>query len=176
MRRWQSAACGYHQSRQQGAVTPQWRISLLISDSVIESNDDVWTIRSDVVCCHPIDHSSSIVAHRQTVCFYYSYSCSSHHALVRHHKKWRIYPVHQMLHLGIMLAIWMLVVIDFYTIGMIEWSRWTLVIYRFVESQRAPSTDPVILWLTGGPGCSSLGALLTEWGPFRVNPDGATLR
>ncbi|KAK6738123.1 hypothetical protein RB195_020309 [Necator americanus] len=48
--------------------------------------------------------------------------------------------------------------------------------YWFVESQSDPKSDPVILWLTGGPGCSGLSALLTEWGPFMVNPDGATLR
>jgi len=48
--------------------------------------------------------------------------------------------------------------------------------YWFVESQNNPATDPVLLWLTGGPGCSSLSALLTEWGPFMVNDDGATLR
>lgn len=47
--------------------------------------------------------------------------------------------------------------------------------YWFVESQSNPATDPVLLWLTGGPGCSGLSALLTEFGPFMVNPDGATL-
>ncbi|VDL77077.1 unnamed protein product [Nippostrongylus brasiliensis] len=47
--------------------------------------------------------------------------------------------------------------------------------YWFVESQNNPATDPVLLWLTGGPGCSGLSALLTEWGPFMVNADGATL-
>jgi len=47
--------------------------------------------------------------------------------------------------------------------------------YWFVESQNNPATDPVLLWLTGGPGCSSLSALLTEWGPFMANGDGATL-
>ena len=48
--------------------------------------------------------------------------------------------------------------------------------FRFTESQSKPSTDPVILWLTGGPGCSGISALLTEIGPLIVNPDGRTLR
>lgn len=48
--------------------------------------------------------------------------------------------------------------------------------YWFVESQRNPAHDPVVLWLTGGPGCSSIFALLTENGPFRVEDDAFTLR
>ncbi|XP_051146958.1 uncharacterized protein LOC127262351 [Andrographis paniculata] len=47
--------------------------------------------------------------------------------------------------------------------------------YWFTESQNA-SRDPLVLWLTGGPGCSSVGiGALMELGPFRVNPDGKTL-
>ncbi|KAK4774819.1 hypothetical protein SAY86_009754 [Trapa natans] len=37
--------------------------------------------------------------------------------------------------------------------------------YYFVESQRTPSQDPLMLWLTGGPGCSVLSAFLYESGP-----------
>lgn len=48
--------------------------------------------------------------------------------------------------------------------------------YWFVESQSNPGKDPVILWLNGGPGCSSLGGLFTELGPFSVNNDGETLK
>ncbi|CAI2357252.1 unnamed protein product [Caenorhabditis sp. 36 PRJEB53466] len=47
--------------------------------------------------------------------------------------------------------------------------------YWFVESQGNPTTDPLVLWLTGGPGCSGLMAMLTELGPFHPNPDGKTL-
>ena len=28
--------------------------------------------------------------------------------------------------------------------------------YWFVESQNDPATDPVVLWMQGGPGCSGL--------------------
>ncbi|KAK2991488.1 hypothetical protein RJ640_016523, partial [Escallonia rubra] len=47
--------------------------------------------------------------------------------------------------------------------------------YYFVESQNA-SSKPLVLWLNGGPGCSSFGSgALMELGPFRVNSDGETL-
>ncbi|TXG61089.1 hypothetical protein EZV62_012452 [Acer yangbiense] len=37
--------------------------------------------------------------------------------------------------------------------------------YYFVESQRSPALDPLMLWLTGGPGCSVLSAFFYENGP-----------
>ncbi|KAL0334827.1 UNVERIFIED_CONTAM: Serine carboxypeptidase-like 40 [Sesamum radiatum] len=47
--------------------------------------------------------------------------------------------------------------------------------YYFTEAEDS-SSKPLVLWLNGGPGCSSIGAgAMTELGPFRVNPDGKTL-
>lgn len=48
--------------------------------------------------------------------------------------------------------------------------------YYFVESPQDASTKPLVLWLNGGPGCSSLGGgAMVELGPFRVNSNGKTL-
>ncbi|KAF9622653.1 hypothetical protein IFM89_032574, partial [Coptis chinensis] len=48
--------------------------------------------------------------------------------------------------------------------------------YYFVESPQNSSTNPLVLWLNGGPGSSSLGyGAMEELGPFRVNSDGKTL-
>ncbi|GJY75058.1 putative peptidase S10, serine carboxypeptidase, alpha/beta hydrolase fold protein [Tanacetum coccineum] len=48
--------------------------------------------------------------------------------------------------------------------------------YYFVESTNEPSKKPLVLWLNGGPGCSSIGGgTMMELGPFRVNKNGKTL-
>lgn len=44
--------------------------------------------------------------------------------------------------------------------------------YWYFESRSSPSTDPVLLWMTGGPGCSSELALLFENGPCQPTSDG----
>ncbi|CAL0304583.1 unnamed protein product [Lupinus luteus] len=38
--------------------------------------------------------------------------------------------------------------------------------YYFVTSESHPSKDPVVLWLEGGPGCSSLDSFVYAHGPF----------
>ncbi|OQR86764.1 serine protease family S10, partial [Achlya hypogyna] len=43
--------------------------------------------------------------------------------------------------------------------------------YWHVEAEENPSTAPLVLWLNGGPGCSSLIGFFTELGPFAVNSD-----
>lgn len=47
--------------------------------------------------------------------------------------------------------------------------------YWLTESSRAPTQDPLVLWLNGGPGCSSLDGLIEELGPFHVKDFGNSI-
>jgi hypothetical protein len=48
--------------------------------------------------------------------------------------------------------------------------------YLFYASQGSPSTDPVVLWYNGGPGCSSLEGGFQESGPYWTTTGGVTLQ
>lgn len=45
--------------------------------------------------------------------------------------------------------------------------------YYYVLSERNPSQDPVVLWLNGGPGCSSFDGFVYEHGPFNFEKTGS---
>ncbi|XP_055833043.1 serine carboxypeptidase-like 17 isoform X1 [Solanum dulcamara] len=38
--------------------------------------------------------------------------------------------------------------------------------YYFIKSESDPDSDPIMLWITGGPGCSALSGLIYEIGPI----------
>jgi carboxypeptidase C (cathepsin A) len=40
--------------------------------------------------------------------------------------------------------------------------------YIFVESQSKPEKDPLLIWFNGGPGCSSMGGMMAEHGPWVI--------
>ncbi|KAK3002750.1 hypothetical protein RJ639_017880, partial [Escallonia herrerae] len=46
--------------------------------------------------------------------------------------------------------------------------------YYFVSSERNPQLDPVVLWLNGGPGCSSFDGFVYEHGPFNFEVGNST--
>ncbi|XP_016739537.2 serine carboxypeptidase-like 44 [Gossypium hirsutum] len=48
--------------------------------------------------------------------------------------------------------------------------------YYFVEAEKDPLTQPLTVWLTGGPGCSSVGDAFGSVGPFIVTKDAHDLQ
>ncbi|KAG5526278.1 hypothetical protein RHGRI_032529 [Rhododendron griersonianum] len=51
-----------------------------------------------------------------------------------------------------------------------EWNDVHL-FYYFIESEGNPREDPLLLWLTGGPGCSAFSGLVYEIGPLRLDTE-----
>lgn len=41
----------------------------------------------------------------------------------------------------------------------------------FFESRKSPETDPMIVWLNGGPGFSSMAGMVLENGPCRIDTE-----
>ena len=58
-----------------------------------------------------------------------------------------------------------------YRSGLIPLSQGDDMFYWLFKSKQAPSTDPLVIWLTGGPGCASEVALFYENGPYTINDD-----
>ncbi|XP_015901581.3 serine carboxypeptidase-like 45 isoform X2 [Ziziphus jujuba] len=53
---------------------------------------------------------------------------------------------------------------------MVDEKQHRALFYYFVEAEEHPASRPLVLWLAGGPGCSSVGAgAFMEHGPFRPN-------
>mmetsp|Transcript_9348 Transcript_9348/g.15769 ORF Transcript_9348/g.15769 Transcript_9348/m.15769 type:complete len:120 (+) Transcript_9348:49-408(+) len=50
------------------------------------------------------------------------------------------------------------------------------IFYWWFESRNDAENDPLVLWLTGGPGCASEVALFFENGPYQFEDDGTSLK
>lgn len=79
-------------------------------------------------------------------------------------------PLFFLFGVSFMLMLWILWwVFSFVDVGIwryvtIDQSNGKNLFYYFVESERNPTEDPVVLWLNGGPGCSSFDGFVYEHG------------
>lgn len=55
--------------------------------------------------------------------------------------------------------------------GFIDISSEKSIHYALTESEYSPESDPLIIWYSGGPGCSSMLGLFTEVGPFTIQDE-----
>ena len=55
--------------------------------------------------------------------------------------------------------------------GLISMGNGDDMFYWLFKSRGSPETDPLVIWLTGGPGCASEVALFYENGPYTINDD-----
>ena len=55
--------------------------------------------------------------------------------------------------------------------GLIDMGNGDDMFYWLFKSRSSPDTDPLVIWLTGGPGCASEVALFYENGPYTINDD-----
>ena len=55
--------------------------------------------------------------------------------------------------------------------GLVSMGKGDDMFYWLFKSRGSPETDPLVIWLTGGPGCASEVALFYENGPYTINDD-----
>ncbi|KAL1920372.1 uncharacterized protein VTP21DRAFT_749 [Calcarisporiella thermophila] len=57
--------------------------------------------------------------------------------------------------------------------GYLDTDRDSHFFFWFFESRSNPEKDPLVIWLNGGPGCSSMMGLFMELGPCRMRENGS---
>lgn len=60
--------------------------------------------------------------------------------------------------------------------GLVDLDHGDDMFYWWFESRNAPANAPLVMWLTGGPGCASEIAMFYENGPYAFQADGVSLK